>query len=236
MKLFKFFGSSKVNKAEEFIQEMGDEITQSNLQSTIEKGLAECWNELREQIDSEELYSVGVYCGNLGFGDLTFTANTVQGLREKVSRCRADDYYKDKTEEELSLSSKWNAADWKYHDNILSDHLDKASNILSDLTERMYSFEENDGEYELQEDVYDPGHELIYQSIISAITNFKSELSVKDEVVVGMFCGDASYDFLLQKSILVNKPVAIKLILKDLHRLGGIYKMNFLKDDYSYYN
>jgi Domain of unknown function (DUF4303) len=250
-----------MNKAVELINSIKEEIIKTDLEILIKKGLVECWGQLQDQSIDEEIYTAGIYSGNMGFGYLTFTSNTIQGLNERIVKYENDEDYKDKSTEELGLSLKWNAADWKYHDTIFSDYLENASEILTGITERMYDLEECDPElddldddqieevytigrsvfevapnymyYDKQEHIYEPGYNLIYTCIHNAINIFKSEIDINDNIVCGMFCGDASYDFMLKNCLPTNKKETIKSIINDLRKLGDIQGMNYLDVDYS---
>ncbi|MBK7233719.1 MAG: DUF4303 domain-containing protein [Saprospiraceae bacterium] len=249
-----------MNKAIKFINDLQIELSETELEGKILSALLDCWDKLKNQIKNEELYSIGVYSGNMDFSCVTFSANTNIGLIEKIQQYKEDEYYLNKSDEEIRLSIKWNSADWKYHDIIFSDAFEKANDILGGITERMYNIEEykpilnnlteeNIGQicvkkgplfegtsdnlsYDLYKDIYDPGYELIYTTIKNSLIEFKKQISFTSDVVVGMFCGDASYDFMIKNCIPINGKTSIKSIINDLRHLGELHDLNYLEEDY----
>lgn len=248
-----------MNKGFNFIKELKSELEAKDVKNLVRAGLLEAYKQLKEMIGEEQIYSIGIYSGNMGFTYIVFTANTYEGLNSKVKEyLNSDSEY---NEEQQKYSLKWNSADWKYHDCIESISLGKASDVLTELTDKMYNlgeceepepeltdeqFEEvfSNGKpiievvpdynyYDLYNDVYDPGHEIIYKTLNQAINEFREEAKVSDEVICGLFCGDASYDFMLENNISTNNVQGVSKIVKDIKHLSSLFDVNFLDKEYS---
>ena len=249
-----------MNAALTFVNNMKAKISDDKLKSDLQEGLIECFKNLNEMADANSIYALGFYCGNPEFPYVVFTANTLSGLEESFRVIDSDE--SEENPEATKYFIRWNSADWKYHNFLRPQTLIEASKIFGEINDsiyeigscnepehqftklqlkdikngkKTYEIDPNITYYDFERDVYYPILEDLYGVLINVLANVKKEMNLSDNIFLGLFAGDAPYDFMIQHGAKLNSKATLKKAISDIEKYGELIGYEMFDEDYRKY-
>jgi hypothetical protein len=222
---------------QEQIDKLQTLITETNLKQIIIADLTkDVWNFL--ELTKENIYGLGICVNNREFYCIQFTANSYEGLESEAKKYSL---MNNKSYEYNYNKLKWNTGDWKYFPFKTTSNINQLNAFNLEFNDFMSELKEFDEVYEgeiseEQEELlfsydgkeipefpeyfeldffYDELVKIVQKEVVDALIEVRRLIS-KEDLVVSVFGGDVSGEFLVSNCLQINGQLLADEMKKDL--------------------